>query len=493
MIKEDLNDLKKFLKSKWVVAFFLMMGSFCYDVILFARNGAFFNTFLYSLILCLYYIGWFFSLHFGRVFTALMLFLNFFVFCVLNEYYQFHSLPLKFPVILSMWQDGLEAGWKNRYWFFDTVFFGCLSVFILQVFVVLKTYFFHFKKMLVFFAITIVSFVFFLTYAVKPIEGVMQLENSKLFLSYHQGLLYKITWIKDIFSKENNKLNEMILKGNKDIRQNAKKDDIFLPFFPKHIYLIQAESLTTTALQNMPFLTSLEEMNNSFFYEDKNHNHCIGSGNTDFMMMSGFQLDCENITTMVYYAYPETIYEQIEPLSKVLQKKGYKTIFAHSYDAQMYQRKKHYKAMGFDKVLFQENFDPTLKRGDWGLGDFTFLKEISKNLDKENAFYFIITSGMHPPYEVFDVEDISEKNQIYSPVSKYLNAALGLDFGIKELYFNAPDDSLFLIYGDHNVPNLKAYDTPFILLYKGEKLLKLNKEKQTGFKETIRFVNSLFE
>ena len=52
---------------------------------------------------------------------------------------------------------------------------------------------------------------------------------------------------------------------------------------------------------------------------------------------------------------------------------------------------------------------------------------------------------------------------------------------------------LRIIYGDHNVPELNAFDTPLILSYKGDNELHIMGEKQNGFNGTIYFINSLFE
>jgi phosphoglycerol transferase MdoB-like AlkP superfamily enzyme len=145
----------------------------------------------------------------------------------------------------------------------------------------------------------------------------------------------------------------------------------------------------------------------------------------------------------------------------------------------------------FDKLYFEEDFPKPLKRGHWGLGDYSFLKKISTRKVVDKSFYFIITSGMHPPYRV--PED--EKNALFGDenVDAYLNAASYFDNGLKELYFKAPDDSLFIIYGDHNVPELDAFDTPVLLTYKGDKILTINGEKETGFNGTVYFINSLFD
>ena len=97
---------------------------------------------------------------------------------------------------------------------------------------------------------------------------------------------------------------------------------------------------------------------------------------------------------------------------------------------------------------------------------------------------------MHPPYSTVPE---SFKTDIGNEKMRYMNAAKALDDGLNELYKSAQDDSLFIIYGDHNVPDLKFFDTPLILYYKGNNELTINGEKKEGFKGTIYFINSLFD
>ena len=78
-------------------------------------------------------------------------------------------------------------------------------------------------------------------------------------------------------------------------------------------------------------------------------------------------------------------------------------------------------------------------------------------------------------------------------VNAYLKAVSFLDNGLNELYISAPEDSLFIIYGDHNVPDIKAFDTPVLLFYKGNQNLIIKGDKTEGFTGTPYYINSLFD
>ncbi len=492
MKNNSFEDFKNIIQSKWVVAFFLMMTTFLYDVVLFAQNGMSFSSSVYSVILLGYYFSWIFVLYLGKTVTITFLVINFLFFCVFKEYYKFHTLPLKLDIVLSLYKDGLIAGLKNPVSLFDSLFWFFFIWLIIQIKVVLKKSFYSLKKAGFLLSSFLVIGYLYGCFIIWGTEAAIQLLHPNLFLSYQQGMLYKIKWPMELFLPKDNQISRMIYSGNKTLRDKMVMDDITLSFLPNHIFLIQVESLTTNGIENMPFFKQMISSVGSKYYVDKNHEHCIGSGNTDFMMMSGLSFDCKEAHTLVYYAYPVEIYEKIKPLPFVLKEKGYQTIFLHGYKGDFFNRNKHYSSMGFDEIYFEENFPNNTPKGEWGIGDYSLLKFVSSLKLKEKSFLFIITSGMHPPYEIPE-EKNSKKIQSREDINSYLKAVSFLDKGLKELYEKAPDDSLFILYGDHNVPDIKAFDTPVLLFYKGNQNLIIKGEKEEGFNQTTYFINSLFD
>ncbi|MBQ8250512.1 MAG: sulfatase-like hydrolase/transferase [Alphaproteobacteria bacterium] len=491
MKNNSFEDFKNIIQSKWVVAFFLMMTTFLYDVVLFAQNGMSFSSFVYFIILIGCYFAWVFSLFLGKKITTFFLIINFLIFCVLKEYYKFHTFPLKLDMVLNLYKEGLIAGFKNTTSLFDSGFWFFFILLLIQIKMIWKKSFYNLKKACLLGFVFLISGCLYVNFMIWGTENTIKLLYPNLFLSYQQGLLYKIKWPMELFLPKDNQIHKLIFNGNKSLRDKMGIDNIALSHLPNHIYLIQVESLTTVAIENMPFFKQMM-INNSKYYVDKNHEHCIGSGNTDFMMMSGFSLDCEKSHTLVYYAYPVEIYEKIKPLPFVLKEKGYQTIFLHGYKGDFFNRNKHYSSMGFDEIYFEENFPNNTPKGEWGIGDYSLLKFVSSLKLKEKSFLFIITSGMHPPYEIPE-EKNSKKIQSREDINSYLKAVSFLDDGLKELYLSSPDDSLFIIYGDHNIPDIKAFDTPVLLFYKGNQNLIIKGEKEEGFNQTTYFINSLFD
>lgn len=489
MKNNSFEDFKNIIQSKWVVAFFLMMTTFLYDVVLFARNGMSFSSFVYFIILIGCYFAWVFSLFLGKKITTFFLIINFLIFCVLKEYYKFHTFPLKLDMVLNLYKEGLMAGFKNTTSLFDGGFWFFFILLLIQIKMIWKKSFYNLKKASLLGCVFLISGCLYVNFMIWGTENTIKLLYPNLFLSYQQGLLYKIKWPMELFLPKDNQIHKLIFNGNKSLRDKMGIDNIALSHLPNHIYLIQVESLTTVAIENMPFFKQMM-INNSKYYVDKNHEHCIGSGNTDFMMMSGFSLDCEKAHTLVYYDYPPQIYRKVKTLPSVLKEKGYQTTFLHGYKGDFFNRSKHYSHMSFDRIYFEEDFSNNIPKSEWGIGDYSLLKILSSLNSKDKEFYFVITAGMHPPYIVPEEEN---QKKTSNNIKSYLNAVSFLDKGLKELYEKAPDDSLFILYGDHNVPDIKAFDTPVLLFYKGNQNLIIKGEKEEGFNQTTYFINSLFD
>lgn len=487
------EDFIRLFHSVGFGVFVLVFGSFLMDAFLYARNGAFFYSFGYAVILALYALGWYFCLLSGRIISVFFIIFNFCMFCVFKEYYKVNIDRLLFYDIISAAKEGVRAGISNSKSLTDTPFYVMLVYSLLSAAWVCKHQFLSLKKI----------FIGFLASAVLIPIGIFfdifyWLELSlflypNLYVSYNNGLLYKITYSAEaFFSNPLENLNPVVLNGNAAQVRQFETDDVYLSRLPRHIYLIQAESLTAQAItpRIMPFLSRVEKM---AFYTDKKHYHCLGSANTDFMMMSGLNLNCEKNHLIVFFGYQPDIYQKIKTLPARFKEKGYQTRFSHSFEQTFFNRIRHYPFMGFDTHIFMENFPNEWERGEWGVQDKQMLPFIARNTPPhEKTFDFIITANTHPPF-------IADSNlplpfpKPKTPQEGYLNTLFELDTGLKDFYEALKEDSLVLLYGDHNLPEVDYYDTPFIILYKGEKAPQIIGVKEEGFIGTIHFINSLFE
>lgn len=493
-------EFQKIIHSSAMSVFLLTMISFVTDIVLFHRIGAFFHSFGYSLILLIYALGWYISLLWGRGVTVFFLVLNFIAFCVFKEYYKVNIDVLNWYAIVSAGQEGIRAGFMNYHSLLDGSFIGVGLLTVVGMVWVIKHSFYRPKKAMFIMGISLILTLVLKWFGVWKWLSLGLFLFPNLYTAYERGLLYKITFPVEMTAPNPMiELNQLIKQGNQDIIQSYQQDDVFLSKMPKHIYLIQVESLTTLPLQDniMPFLSSLRTDKNTLFIgTDKQHYHCLGSANTDFMMMTGIDLNCQKNRTMMYFKYPHTIYQtSITPLPARLKQYGYETRIYHGFEGMFFNRLKHYPSMGFDKVFFMEQFPKRYKRHDWGISDKDVLtaSALQTRTDKK-TFSFIITASTHPPYQpqttqtVFDTQ-IDDEERL-----NYLRVFHEFDKAMEQFYHYLPEDSLIILYGDHNTPEVgdDALDTPLMIWYKGQNKPTLFGTKQDGFRHSIYFINSLF-
>ncbi len=489
------TEFKRILNSIFFTLFILVMGTFLNDVLLYNRIGSFFFSFGYSIILCLYIIGWTIALWCGRTVVTICLITNFIMFCVFKEYYKENIDPLNLYAILSAFHEGVRAGIVNTTSLFDKSFWIMGVTTTAQIIWILYHPFYRLK-------LAIISLVGGgLVIGIMYVAGWLTYAEMSLYIfshihkAYENGLLYKVSFTVDSLREYPLKeLDKIVLNGNGSIIQNYQTDDVKLSRLPAHIYMIQAEKLTTMAITEkvMPFLYHRIRQDNAHAWTDENHYHCLGSANTDFMMLSGLQIKCRKNRQIVYFKYRTDIYQKIKTLPERMREKGYHTLFLHGYERDFFNRGDHYPAMGFDKIVFMEDFPTRYKRGLWGVSDTDVLESaLILNKKQPQTFTFIITVSMHPPYET------TLPNKIYSDPAdekeSYINAAAEFDAGLERFDKYLPNDSLVILYGDHNAPDVGALHTPLIMWYKGDKPFTFPDKKEVGFSKTIEYINSIFE
>lgn len=475
-------------KSYWANLILLLGVSICYDLFLFFDN-IILDPIRYVLIVLTYLFSWALALRCGRFVTSIFLVLNFAFFCLFKEYYKFHVLPLDVFLFQNSFTEGLNAGTKNIDLLFDTPFFIFLSVLIVQLWITLSGNFFNIKRALNNFSIILLMLILYFAYMVLGVKA-NRFDETMFFYQNQKNLVYKFDWISSLlFSKEKDISLEKLFDDNETNYNQMQKDDISISL-PRHIFVIQVESFTTKSLEYMPFVRKLLEYQNSKIQIDKDHGICLGSGNTDFMMLTSTQINCEETRSMFYEKLSFEMYKKLKTMPQTLKSKGYKTSFLHNYDENFYQRILHIPYMGFDNVVFEQQFDSKEKRYEWGVDDLALFKKASEFLNNEDkTFHFIVTAGMHTPFTNAPYFLNNKENKLEE---KYKIVSEFFDQSFEWLYKTVPDDTLFIVYGDHNLPAFEAYDTPMILLYKGDKEFQMPVDKKDGFNETVYYINSLF-
>ncbi|WP_416147851.1 LTA synthase family protein [Salipaludibacillus sp. HK11] len=200
-----------------------------------------------------------------------------------------------------------------------------------------------------------------------------------------------------------------------------------------------------------PFLNEL--IDESFYFDNLYDQAGQGkTSDTEFMMNNSLYPLGRGA---VFHTHDEN---QLTPLPRALQEKGYKTSAYHANDITFYNRDVMYEQLGYDKYYDIEFYDVTDENSvGWGLKDIDFFEQSMEALtESPEPFYAtFLTLTNHFPYEL-DPEDHfidpfdSESDIVnrYFPAVRYTDEAIRILFEeMKEagLYEN----TMFVIYGDH--------------------------------------------
>ncbi len=185
----------------------------------------------------------------------------------------------------------------------------------------------------------------------------------------------------------------------------------------------------------------------------ENFYHQTGAGNTsdaEFLVNASLY-PLKNGS--VYFRYPNNTYFS---LPKLLKKYGYTSYAFHANKPSFWNRTEMYRSMGFDHFISSNDFELDESLG-WGLSDLSFFRQSLEKLGASKPFYaFLVTLTSHHPYTYFDNYNKFDAGAFegtmagnYAEAAHYVDMALGEflnDLKSRGLY----DNSLIIIYGDHN-------------------------------------------
>lgn len=227
----------------------------------------------------------------------------------------------------------------------------------------------------------------------------------------------------------------------------AKTADIPLPYVGKRVVLLQVESLGWELLQLhvngqevMPFISHLAK-NGLLLKLDGLKK--LGSANSDYELLNAKNVLEERIYYGGITRYPDSILTEAT-------RRGYDIGIVHGLTGEYMDRRIAYSLMGVQKQYFYEELRkagyPVYKPfGGFILDNDLF--DYSKNILQElstPSLLFVITISMHEPALVPEIENF--KN---SPYAAFYSASTHTDTAIKDFVQSAPDDTTFVIYGDH--------------------------------------------
>jgi phosphoglycerol transferase MdoB-like AlkP superfamily enzyme len=244
--------------------------------------------------------------------------------------------------------------------------------------------------------------------------------------------------------------NVYIAQSLYDQRKNNLAVDIPLKPF-KNLIVIQVESMDYSVLclksngkKVMPFLDS---MKNHSIIEKITKNDIMGSASSDYNIIVG----AKTSKAAPYYLHPFFNFSKLEALPKKLTK--FKSAAYHGCTGNFFSRRIPYMEMGFQKIYFLEDLEPFgFEKKFMGINDgdvFKFaINQLNTNLN-DNNFIFIITLTSHYDFMMTPLKNIYPNGQDDTLGKKYINSINYLDQCLLELYEKLPDDTVIILYGDH--------------------------------------------
>lgn len=232
-----------------------------------------------------------------------------------------------------------------------------------------------------------------------------------------------------------------------------------------NIYIIQAESLDYDAVGSgaMPFLQRMAAR--GAFYKIRAHDK-KSSANSDFFVLTS-QAFYNHSFSVIYKLIKPDYYRTHPTIAQRLKDEGYHTAFYHGNVGAFFNRRPHITHMGFDEVYFEEELKNRYPLGTWGVDDQNVADFIARAPQNSKNFYFWITLSTHYDFA------LGEKYNHFIPRpltlrEKYLNSANYTDGALQKLFDQAPQDSLFVIYSDHDSETSDNAATVFLVYHKSK-------------------------
>lgn len=209
----------------------------------------------------------------------------------------------------------------------------------------------------------------------------------------------------------------------------------------------------------MPFINSLEEntVSGDVYVSVVGGN----TATTEFEFLTG---DTMAFLPPGSVAYQQYIHGPLPSLPSNLEKIGYQTQALHPYYASGWDRDEVYQYLGFDKIMFQDDFDYKHKIRKY-ISDASVYQQMIKSFEQKEKgsplFSFAVTMQNHGGYTVKYPDfnpDIKVVNQTgnFSQIETYFSLIKKSDQAFEQLikYFSAiKEKTVILFFGDHQPHN----------------------------------------
>lgn len=128
-----------------------------------------------------------------------------------------------------------------------------------------------------------------------------------------------------------------------------------------------------------------------------------GTGNVEMEILTGipsvFLGAGESHTTLA----DPTVYERLPSIVKAFSNQGYGTVMVHTYDDSLYSRRENMPMVGFEQMVFQEDFPEGSHEAGGFLSDHSLTQELIRRFEDRGdgpIFLYGLSMENHPPYHV---------------------------------------------------------------------------------------------
>jgi len=232
----------------------------------------------------------------------------------------------------------------------------------------------------------------------------------------------------------------------------------------KNVIMIQVESLGGFVINQKvndrevtPNLNKLAQV--SQFYPNDRFLYGAGhTSDTDFVANSSY-FPLSDAAVFVRYGR-----DDFTSLPKNLISKGYSAFAYHGYNRNFWNRDVAFKSLGYQKFYAANNY-PRGEKINMGLNDGDFLSKTAEYIKDQPkpSLSYVVTLSSHVPFSISDktkdlgvnINDYPDQVGGYLENINYTDRMLG-NFFAKLKSEGLYEDSLILVYGDHN-PVLPAF------------------------------------
>ena len=300
-------------------------------------------------------------------------------------------------------------------------------------------------------------------------------------------------------------LNDAIKQ--KKIKSDQLKD--LVPHFkiPEKVVIIQVESLDYDLLgikhdntPVMPFLVKVAQEKGLSLKLKAIHKN--GSAEADFILLTG-EMPSTRIINYKLINYPYT-----NTTPKIVTKAGYKLSTFHGNFGKFFNRRNAFNKIGVSTAYFKEEFETlyNCKPYKWGIKDEDLFNVSAHLLNTNPAkeVHFIITLSSHTPFHYIEKINYKLIKDPQSKLDRYLNSMHYVDHCLETYINKIPENSLVIIYGDHESGLKSSYANsfdktefvPLIIYSKGTPPLPqqtiASTSEELNFLDMATFIRNLF-